>query len=148
MVGLNPREFVSRGTFSACCCQCPCPCDEPLPTHASTGGPPTLAGSFGSVSYKITALFLWVLMHARFCFFPSKTGGNRLGETVLWKPYNQIHWPSRPHSLGILNPLLDPKAGMPDMGFRTFTTVAELLSYYCSPLCGSPTQRVWDLILS
>ena len=34
------------------------------------------------------------------------------------------------------------------MGFRTFTTVGELLWYYCSPVCRSPTQRVWDLILS
>lgn len=32
-----------------CCCQCRCPCGEPLLTHTSTGGPPTLAGSFGSV---------------------------------------------------------------------------------------------------
>ena len=63
-------------------------------------------------------------------------------------PIIKSHWPSRPHSLGILIPLWDPKAGMPDVGFRTFTTVAELLLYYCSPVCGSPTQRVGDLILS
>ena len=34
------------------------------------------------------------------------------------------------------------------MGFRTFTTVGELLWYYCSPVCRSPTQRVWGFILS
>ena len=33
------------------------------------------------------------------------------------------------------------------MGFRTFTTVKELLWYYRSPVCGSPTWWVWDLIL-
>ena len=44
---------------------------------------------------------------------------------------------------------LDPQAGKPGMGFRTFTTVGELLWYYCSPVCGSPTQQVKsrDLIL-
>ena len=34
------------------------------------------------------------------------------------------------------------------MRFRTFTTVGELLWYYCSPDCGLPTWWVWDLILS
>ena len=34
------------------------------------------------------------------------------------------------------------------MGFRTFTTAGKLLWYYCSPVCGSPTWWVWDLILS
>ena len=33
------------------------------------------------------------------------------------------------------------------MGFRIFTTVGELLWYYCSPVC-APTWRIWDLILS
>ena len=33
------------------------------------------------------------------------------------------------------------------MGLRTFTTLGELLWYYCSPVCGPPTQGVWDLIL-
>ena len=42
---------------------------------------------------------------------------------------------------------LDPQAEKPDMGFRTFTTVRELLWYYCSQVCGSPTQQAWDLIL-
>ena len=44
--------------------------------------------------------------------------------------------------------LLDPQAGKPDMSFRTFTTVGELLWYYYSPVCGSPTLQIWDLILS
>ena len=30
---------------------------EPLATHSSTGDPPALAGSFGSVSYGVTAPF-------------------------------------------------------------------------------------------
>ena len=34
------------------------------------------------------------------------------------------------------------------MGLRTFTTVRELLQCYCSPVCGLPTQWVWNWILS
>ena len=49
---------MPRGTFPECCCQCPCPCGEPLLTETSTGDPPKLAGSFGSVSCGVTAPFL------------------------------------------------------------------------------------------
>ena len=45
-------------------------------------------------------------------------------------------------------PLLDPQEGKPAVGFRTFTTGGELIGHYCSPVCGSPTWQVWDLILS
>ena len=38
----------------------------------------------------------------------------------------------------------DPQAGKPDVGFRTFTTVGELLCYYWSPVFGSPTWQVWE----
>ena len=43
-------------------------------------------------------------------------------------------------------PLLDPQAGEPDTGLQIFLRVGELLWYYCSPVCGSPTQQIWDLI--
>ena len=33
------------------------------------------------------------------------------------------------------------------MGLSTSTAAGELLQYYCSPVCGSPTQQVWDLLL-
>ena len=45
-------------------------------------------------------------------------------------------------------PLSDPQAGKPLMGLRTFPAVQELLWSHCSPICGSPTWRVWDLILT
>ena len=51
------QEVYAEGAF-----QCPRPCGEPLPTHTSTGAPPTLAGSFGSVSCVVTAPLLWVLV--------------------------------------------------------------------------------------
>ena len=46
-----------------------------------------------------------------------------------------------------LLPLLDPQVGKPDMRLRTFTPVGGLLWYNCSPVCESPTQWLWDLIL-
>ena len=42
------------------------------PTHTSTGGPPTLAGSFGSVSSGVTAPLLWVLVCTTFCLCPPR----------------------------------------------------------------------------
>ena len=45
------------------------------------------------------------------------------------------HWSSRSDSLEIPSPLSDPQAGKPDVGFRNFTPVGELLWYYCSPVC-------------
>ena len=56
-------------------------------------------------------------------------------------PHGQIPWRSS-------IPLSDPQAGKSDRGFRTFIIVGELLWYYYSPVCGSPTWQVWDLILS
>ena len=46
-----------------------------------------------------------------------------------------------------LLPLPDPQVGKPDVGLRTFTSVGGLLLYNCSPVCESPVQRLWDLIL-
>ena len=41
----------------------------------------------------------------------------------------------------------DPQVGEPDMGLRTLTPMGGLLQYNYSPVCGSPTWRVWDLII-
>ena len=70
------------------CCQCPHPCGGPLPTHASTGDPPTPAASFGLVFCWVAAPFLWVLVHARFCScLPSLES---LFPPGLWNSCNQI----------------------------------------------------------
>ena len=89
VVGLvaSPRGLTSRGTFQDCCYQCPCPCHEHLPTQASTGDPPTAAGSFTSVSSGVTAPFPWVMVCARFCLCPPRV--ESLFPLVLWKCYNQ-----------------------------------------------------------
>ena len=59
-----------------------------LLTHASTGDPPTLAGSFGSVSCGVRAPLLWVLVCAKFCLCPPRL--ESLFPSALWKAYNQI----------------------------------------------------------
>ena len=43
--------------------------------------------------------------------------------------------------------LPEPQVGKPDVELRTFTPVGGLLWYKCSPVCESPTQQLWDLIL-
>ena len=62
---VNSKRLYAKGTF-----QCPRSCGEPLPIHASTGDPPTLAGSFGSVSCVVTAPVLWVSVHVKFYLCP------------------------------------------------------------------------------
>ena len=49
---------------------------------------------------------------------------------------------------GFLLRMPDPQAGDPDMGLRTLTLVGKPLQYNYFPVCGSPTQWVWDLIMS
>ena len=44
--------------------------------------------------------------------------------------------------------LPDPQAKKPNMELRTFTTVGELLWYYCSLVCLSLSWQIRDLILS
>ena len=74
------------------------------PIHASREGPPTLAGRFGSVSYRVTAPLFWVLVHAKFCLCPPRL--ESLFLPVLWKSYNQILLDSRPDSLEIPSPFV------------------------------------------
>ena len=126
---------MPRETF-----QCSSPCGDSLPTHASTGGPPTVAGSFGSVSCRVTVPLLWGLVHAKFCVCPPRL--EFLLVPVFWKSYNQIPLALPDIFPKLQVPRLDPQAGKPDVGFRMFTTMQELLWYYYSPVRGSPTQPV------
>ena len=90
---------MPSGTF-----QYPCPCGEPRLTHTSTEDPSTPAGSFGSVACGITASFLWVLAHVRFCLclqdWSICFSQSRESPVII------SHWPSRPDSLGIPNPFV------------------------------------------
>lgn len=52
------------------------------------------------------------------------------------------HWPSMSDSLGFPVPLLDPQAGKPDVGFRTFVQKWENLFGIVLQSVGSPTRWV------
>ena len=52
--------------------QCLWTCSRPLLILASTGDSWTLIGKSRSVSCGVTAPFSWVLVHTRFCLWPSK----------------------------------------------------------------------------
>ena len=85
---VTSKEVYSKGDLPRQLLPCLHPCGEPLLTHAATGDPPTLAGSFGSVSCGASAPFLWVLAHARFCVCPPRL--ESLFPPVLWKSCSQI----------------------------------------------------------
>ena len=95
-------------------------------------------GWFGRMG--VTVPFPWVLA-CTFCCDLQES----LFPPVLWKFCNwillsfKVRFPGDSQSLCWI-----PR----DMGPRTFTKVWELLWYYCSPVCGLPTQGPWDLILS
>ena len=55
---------------------------------------------------------------------------------VLWKSYNQILLAFKVRLSGDSKFVI--QAGEPHVGFRTFTTVGELLWYYRSLVCGCP----------
>ena len=139
--------FRQKGTFPDSCCQSSHPYDEPLLTHTSTGDPPTLAGGFGSVSCGVTVPFFWVLVHARFCLCPPSL--ECLFPLFLWKSCDQIHlcfkirFPGDSQSLCWV-----PRLGSLTWGSKPSQQCDNFFLYYCSPVCGSPIWRVWDLILS
>ena len=76
----NSKRAHTKGTFQAASALIPV-------VGPSTGDPPTLTGSLGSVSREVTAPFLWVLVHARFCLCPPRQ--ESLFPPVLWKFYDQ-----------------------------------------------------------
>ena len=55
-----------------CYTQCPQPCSRPPLTHASARDYWTLMGKSVSVSCGVIVSFSWVLVHTRFCLWPSK----------------------------------------------------------------------------
>ena len=90
MVGLmvTSKRICAKEPLPGLLLPMPCCYSETLPTHTSTGYPPTLAARSGSVSYRITAPFPLDLC-PRFCLCP-KGGEGSLFPLLLWKSYNQI----------------------------------------------------------
>ena len=78
----NSSRVYSEGLFQRG------PSTDNLTTQASTGGSPTLTGSFGSVSCGVAAPLLWVLVPEKFCLCPPRK--ESLFPLVLWKACNKI----------------------------------------------------------
>ena len=125
------------------CCQCPCPQSEPQPLHTSTKYPPTLAGRLGSVFYRVTTLFPWILMYTRLCVCPPRV----CFPQPQGSPEIRFHQSSKSDFLVFLVPLMYLQAGKHELELRTFTAVGKILWFNCFPVCGLTTWLVWDLIL-
>ena len=108
---------------------------EALPTLTSTGDPLTLAGRSGSVSCGVTDSFPWILVCTRFCLCPPRL--ESLFPPALWKSCNQIPLASK-----VRSPSLEACCEAQNLHNNGRTS-----SVMCSPVCGLPTQRGWDLIL-
>ena len=144
---VTSKRAYDKGNISGLLLPMPHPCGESLLTRASTGDPPILTGSFGSVFYGVTAPFLWVFVHTRFCLCPSRLESHF--PQSCGSPIIISHWTSRSDSLTIPSALSDLQAGKSDVRLRNFTTVGELLWYYCSPVCGvtHPEDMGFDCIM-
>ena len=73
---------------------------------------------------------------SKILFVPSKCGvcfPQSCGSPII-----KFQWPSKSDSVGMIP---SPFVGSP--GFEAFTTVGELLGYYCSPGPELPTWQVW-----
>ena len=143
MVGFmvtSKRAHLPRDTSQDCCRQSHCPHSKSLLTPTSTGDPPT---SRCLVQYIVGSLLLSLVSWYTQDFFCALYASPSPVEVLQTNPtgfLSQIPW-------GFLVTLLDPQTGKPDRGLRTFIIGKELLRYYCSPICGSPTWWVWDFIL-
>ena len=85
-------------------------------------------------------------MHKSLCA-PSKSGVSLSPSPVESLQSNPIGLQSQMlWRLLLLTP--EPQAVEPDVRLRTFTPVVKPLWYNYFPVCRSPTQQVWDLILS
>ena len=126
-------------------CFQPHPRGESLPTHASTGDPPTLAGSSGSVSCGVTAPFL-SLGACKVLFVPSKTGvcfSPSCGRLLI-----KSCWPSRSDSLGmassfVRSPGWEAWHGVQNLHSSRRTALILLFSSLCTHL----TDLGFDFIM-
>ena len=143
---------MPRGIFLDCCCQCPCPCGEPLSTHTSRWDPPTLAGSFGSVSCGVTC---WVTVSCEVTApWLLLVCASALQDWCLCFPQScrspvvKSHWPSRSDSLGIPSPFVGSPGWEAWYGVQNLHNSGRtsLVLLFSSLWVTHP--GVWNLILS
>ena len=124
---------------------CLSPCSEPQPLPASTGDPLIPAGRPGPGSCEVSVFSRGPGVHET-CVCPPRVVF--LFPPVLWNSCKQTLLPSKPDALEAPSPKATPPGWEPEVGLRTFTPMGEPLLCNYFPVCGLPTWRVWDLILS
>ena len=146
MVGL-PASLVGLKSMGACqnyCYQCFCSQGEPLLTHTCAGDPTN------------THKYVWLSLLWGYCSFPLGSSGHMVWlcpprvESLFPQSYRcsatKSHWHSSPKSLGIPNLFAESPGWKSWHGNQNLTTVGDILWYYCSSMCGLPTQWVWSWI--
>lgn len=135
---MNPKRIYTKGDLPGLLLPVPRPCGEPLPTNASTGGPPTPAG--GNVQYPVRSLLLssgsWC---TKVLFVPPRP--EFLFPLVLWKSYNQIQPAFKVRFPGDSHPLLDPQAGEPDVGSEPSQQYENFCGVIVVKFVGHPPSR-------
>jgi len=106
----------------------PCLHRRPSNTHRQSG----------SVSVRLLILF----PGSRFCLCPPRV--EYLFPLSCGSSVVKSHWPRIPWGFPV--PLQDPQAEKRGVGSRIFIKVWEIICFYCSPVCESPTWQVCDLI--
>ena len=134
MAGLksNSKTVYTKGDRPSLPLPVPHPRGEPLPA-----------------SPRLHRRQFWFSLPWGHCSFPLGLGTckilfvpSKMGVSVSPSPLTfQGRFPGDSQSLCQL-----PSLRKPDTRFKTFTTVGELLRYYCFPAGGSPTQWVLALI--
>ena len=78
---------------------------------------------------------------------------SKSGVSVFPSPVELLHSSpaglQKPNTLGLLLLMLDLQAGEPDVGLITllWQNFCDIIIFQYSPVCGSTTWEVWDLII-
>ena len=135
-----------------CYTQCPKACSRPPLTHTSAGDSWTLTGKSGSVSYGVTALFSWVLVHTTLCLCCPRdyfldlckfwqlcggANGNLLQEGLC---HNQVCCTPSPCSCG--RPLLT-HTSTGDVQTQFCFSLREVSASWCTQGLFEPSECLW-----
>ena len=121
----------------------PSPNNVPQSPPVFPGDPPSTAVRSDTDSHRVSAL-TWDPVHMKTCVC--------LLRMVSVSPSPMEFLCTSPTGLqcqmlqGALSPKPDSQVCGPDMGLGTFTPVGESLWYSYFPVCGLPTQKVWDCL--
>ena len=162
MVGLmaTSKRTYGKGDLPGLQLSVPLSLGEPWPTQTSSGDPPTLKGSFGSVSCGVTAPFLEVLVCARSCLRPP-TLESLPPPPFLYKSYKQmrrafkVRFPGDSQAVCWFPRLRSMTCGWePSQKWKGFfgITVPQFveniphgngISFYCD--CAHPTSSIYNI---